>query len=137
MMMVENGFAQISDCGFRVFTSVVSRANNNRGILDAGSKTLTSDTGGLKGFGYISEHPKANIIKFSEEHGFLELKDCKNKPSVGDIVYVKAANLGAGEQIGIQRQGSHTIDGEVSVVLESPFAAIGFVYLVANNWAII
>ena len=88
MMMVENGFAQISNCGFRVFTSVVSRANDNRGILDAGSKTLTSDTGGLKGFGYITEHPKANIIKFSEEHGFLDLKGCKNKPSVGDIVTV-------------------------------------------------
>ncbi|MFL2766226.1 MAG: alanine racemase [Paracoccaceae bacterium] len=88
MMMVEDGFAQISDCGFRVFTSVVSKANDNRGILDAGSKTLTSDTGGLKGFGYITEYPEANIIKFSEEHGFLELKDCKNKPSIGDIVTV-------------------------------------------------
>jgi|TARA_B000000475_G_scaffold148762_1_gene119819 D-serine deaminase-like pyridoxal phosphate-dependent protein len=71
-----------------VFTSVVSKANDNRGILDAGSKTLTSDTGGLKGFGYITEYPEANIIKFSEEHGFLELKDCKNKPSIGDIVTV-------------------------------------------------
>ena len=88
MMMVQDGFAQIADCGFRVFTSVVSRANEDRGILDAGSKTLTSDTGGLKGFGYINEYPEASIIKFSEEHGFLDLKDCKTKPSVGDIVTV-------------------------------------------------
>ena len=88
MMMVEDGFAQMTDCAFRVFTSVVSRANENRGILDAGSKTLTSDTGGLKGYGHITEYPEANIIKFSEEHGFLDLKDCKKKPVVGDIVTV-------------------------------------------------
>ena len=88
MMMVEDGFAQISDCAFRVFTSIVSRANENRGILDAGSKTLTSDTGGLEGYGYITEHPEAKIIKFSEEHGFLDLENCKKKPMVGDIVTV-------------------------------------------------
>ena len=88
MMMVQDGFAQLADCGFRVFTSVVSRANENRGILDAGSKTLTSDTGGLNGFGHINEYPEASIIKFSEEHGFLDLEDCKMKPSVGDIVTV-------------------------------------------------
>ena len=88
MMMVEDGFAQISDCAFRVFTSIVSKANENRGILDAGSKTLTSDTGGLEGYGYITEHPEAKIIKFSEEHGFLDLENCKIKPMVGDIVTV-------------------------------------------------
>ena len=88
MMMVEDGFAQMTDCAFRVFTSVVSRANEDRGILDAGSKTLTSDTGGLTGYGYITEYPEANIIKFSEEHGFLDLENCKKKPMVGDIVTV-------------------------------------------------
>ena len=88
MMMVEDGFAQMTDCGFRVFTSVVSRANENRGILDAGSKTLTSDTGGLEGYGYITEHPEAKIIKFSEEHGFLDLENCKKKPMIADIVTV-------------------------------------------------
>ncbi len=88
MMMVEDGFAQITDCAFRVFTSVVSRANDDRGILDAGSKTLTSDTGGLQGYGYITEYPEAKIIKFSEEHGFLNLSDCTKKPTVGEIVSV-------------------------------------------------
>ena len=88
MEMVEDGFAQTNDCVFRVFTSLVSRANNNRGILDAGSKTLTSDTRGLKGYGYITEYPEAKIIKFAEEHGFLDLENCKKKPVVGDIVTV-------------------------------------------------
>ena len=87
-MMIETGFATQDDCAFHVFTSVVSRGGAERGILDAGSKTLTSDTGGLEGFGMIREHPKAQIHKFSEEHGFLDLSECNDKPVIGEIVRV-------------------------------------------------
>lgn len=87
-MMIDAGIATLEDCAFQVYTSVVSRAGSERGILDAGSKTLTSDTGGLEGFGHILEHPGARIHKFAEEHGFLDLSQCNNKPGVGDIVRV-------------------------------------------------
>ena len=87
-MMIEAGFATLDECALQVFTSVVSRGGEERGILDAGSKTLTSDTGDLEGFGLILEHPKARIHKFSEEHGFLDLSRCNDKPLVGDIVRV-------------------------------------------------
>ena len=87
-MMVKAGVASLDDCAFQVYTSVVSRGADERGILDAGSKTLTSDTGGLEGFGQIVEHPNASIHKFAEEHGFLDLTRCNIKPSVGDIVRV-------------------------------------------------
>ena len=88
MMMVEDGFASLDDCAFQVFTSVVSRGGEDRGILDAGSKTLTSDSGGLEGYGRIIEHPNAKIHKFAEEHGFLDLSRCNDKPQVGEIVRV-------------------------------------------------
>lgn len=88
MMMLDAGVATLDDCAYQVYTSVVSRGGPERGILDAGSKTLTSDTGGLNGFGHIIEHPSACIHKFSEEHGFLDLSKCNDKPSVGDIVRV-------------------------------------------------
>ncbi len=87
-MMMDAGVAALSDCAFSVYTSVVSRAGAERGILDAGSKTLTSDQGGLDGYGFILEHPNARIHKFAEEHGFLDLRGCNEKPSVGDIVRV-------------------------------------------------
>ena len=87
-MMIATGFAQLEDCAYRVYTSVVSRAGENRGILDAGSKTLTADTGGFDDFGLILEHPAARIHKFAEEHGFLDLGSCNHKPAVGDIVRV-------------------------------------------------
>lgn len=85
-MMMATGFAGVEDCALRIFTSVVSRAGAARGILDAGSKTFTSDTGGLDGFGLILEHPQARIHKMAEEHGFLDLSDCEDKPDIGDIL---------------------------------------------------
>lgn len=88
LMMIDAGVATLEDCAFQVYTSVVSRANAERGILDAGSKTLTADTGGLEGYGRIIEHPKARIHKLAEEHGFLDLSRCNEKPDVGDIVRV-------------------------------------------------
>ena len=87
-MMMAAGVAEEADCAFQVYTSVVSRAGPERGILDAGSKTLTSDTGGLDGFGRILEYPEARIAKFAEEHGFLDLSACGQKPEPGEIVRV-------------------------------------------------
>jgi D-serine deaminase-like pyridoxal phosphate-dependent protein len=74
--------------GLMVVATVVSRAGEERGILDAGSKTLTSDTGGLDGHGLILEHPEARIAKFAEEHGFLDLARSNTRPKVGDVVRI-------------------------------------------------
>ncbi|MGD5622387.1 hypothetical protein QUU41_22565, partial [Xanthomonas citri pv. citri] len=64
------------------------RAAPERGIIDAGSKTLTTDTGGLEGHGLILEHPEARIARFAEEHGFLDLSRSNTRPNVGDVVRV-------------------------------------------------
>jgi D-serine deaminase-like pyridoxal phosphate-dependent protein len=87
-MQVAAGVATLADCALSVFTTVVSRAGPERGILDAGSKTLTADSGGLDGYGLILEHPEARIKGFAEEHGFLDLSRCNARPSVGEIVRV-------------------------------------------------
>jgi D-serine deaminase-like pyridoxal phosphate-dependent protein len=87
-MMVACGAATLDDCALHVVATVVSRAAPERGILDAGSKTLTSDTGGLDGHGLILEHPRARIHKFAEEHGFLDLAACNDRPKVGEVVRI-------------------------------------------------
>jgi D-serine deaminase-like pyridoxal phosphate-dependent protein len=87
-MQVAAGVAGWDDCALNVYATVVSRAGPDRGILDAGSKTLTSDTGGLDGHGLILEHPEARIAKFAEEHGFLDLARSNTRPNVGDIVRI-------------------------------------------------
>ena len=88
-MMLECGAATLDDCALTVYATVVSRTAPDRGILDSGSKTLTSDSGGgLDGFGLILEHPQARIHAFAEEHGFLDLKGCNERPKVGDVVRI-------------------------------------------------
>jgi len=88
-MMMAAGWASLADCALSVVTTVVSRAGPERGILDAGSKIFTSDTGwGLTGHGYILEHPEAELARFAEEHGFLDLSRCNNRPGVGAVVRV-------------------------------------------------
>ncbi|MGY4313751.1 D-TA family PLP-dependent enzyme [Bradyrhizobium sp. JR3.5] len=87
-MQVAAGVATWDDCALHIYSTVVSRAGPERGILDAGSKTLTSDTGGLEGHGLILEHPQAKIARFAEEHGFLDLSRSNTRPNVGDVVRI-------------------------------------------------
>jgi len=87
-MQVKAGVASLEDCALKVYATIVSRAGAERGILDAGSKTLTADTGGLDGHGYIVEHPEARIVRFAEEHGFLDLAACNDRPNVGVVVRI-------------------------------------------------
>ena len=88
-MMVACGAATPEDCALTVYTTVVSRAAPERGILDAGSKTLTADPGGgLDGFGQLLEYPQARIHAFAEEHGFLDLARSNERPEVGEVVRV-------------------------------------------------
>ncbi|MDF3061443.1 MAG: alanine racemase [Microvirga sp.] len=87
-MMLACGAATMDDLALTVVGTIVSRAAPDRGIVDTGSKTLTSDTGGLEGHGLILEHPEAKIAKFAEEHGFLDLTKCNDRPKVGDVVRI-------------------------------------------------
>jgi D-serine deaminase-like pyridoxal phosphate-dependent protein len=67
-----------SDCAATVLTTVVSTSVPGRAIIDAGSKTLTSDalfSGEGKHHGYILEHPEYILEDLSEEHGHLAIPD--------------------------------------------------------------
>ena len=87
-MQVAAGVATWDDCALHIYSTVVSRAGPERGIPDAGSNPLTSDTGGLEGHGLILEHPEAKIARFAEEHGFLDLSRSNTRPNVGDVVRI-------------------------------------------------
>ena len=58
-----------------------------------------------------------------------------SSPSIGDIVKIKASSdCSNSYTITISAQGSHTIDGVSSIILESPNAAIEAVYVATNLW---
>jgi D-serine deaminase-like pyridoxal phosphate-dependent protein len=59
------------DCALTVLATVVSVPAANRAIIDAGSKTLTSDLLGLSGYGHVLGRDDIAIDQLSEEHGRL------------------------------------------------------------------
>ena len=83
-----------------------------------------------------SETLAVGVNYFADLAG-AETCDLPASPTVGDAVYIKApSNCSDTNTLTIRKQGSHTIDGEASVVLESPHAAIMCVYVVADLWKI-
>jgi D-serine deaminase-like pyridoxal phosphate-dependent protein len=74
----------LETCALRILATVISRPTPERGILDAGSKTLSSDLHGLDGYGYICEYPEAKIYALSEEHGHVDFSGCARKPGIGE-----------------------------------------------------
>ena len=82
--MAAHGVGTLADCALRIVATVVSRPTADRAIIDAGSKSFSSDPMGLEGYGAILEHPEAALAQLSEEHGHLDLSRCRDKPKVGD-----------------------------------------------------
>ncbi|MCR6670220.1 D-TA family PLP-dependent enzyme [Devosia ginsengisoli] len=81
---VAKGVGTFDDCALTVLATVVSRPTEDRAIIDAGSKALTSDTLGMTCFGLIEAYPDAVITGLSEEHGTIDLSACTSKPRIGD-----------------------------------------------------
>ena len=86
--LIARGACAVTDCALTVLTTVVSRPTADRGVLDAGSKSLTSDLLGLTGYGLIPACPGAEIIGLSEEHGHLDLRLCGARPKIGEKLQV-------------------------------------------------
>jgi len=85
---LKSGAMSLKDCALKVITTVVSRPTADRGILDGGSKTFSSDLLGLEGHGLILEYPEARIYGQSEEHGHTDFSKCERKPEIGERVTV-------------------------------------------------
>lgn len=85
------GVCNLEDCAARVVATVVSTAVPGRAIIDAGSKTLSSDplaAGPKTGYGYVVEAPDAQLFALSEEHGHLDIRKSTRKFRVGDVLTV-------------------------------------------------
>ncbi len=83
---VAQGVGTLDDCALTVLSTIVSRPTQDRAIIDAGSKALTSDTLGMTGFGVLPDHSGALVSGLSEEHGTLALNGENLK--VGDRVRI-------------------------------------------------
>lgn len=88
---VYQGLCRLEDCAVRVVTTVVSTAVLGRAIIDAGSKTLSSDVlaaGDGTGKGYVGEAPDASLFAIDEEHGFIDITRSAHQFRVGEVLTV-------------------------------------------------
>src|ERR1700741_252885 len=79
--------ASLSDCALSVVVTVVSTAVAGRAIVDGGSKTFSYDRfqgADGSGFGIVREDPAAEVERFSEEHGHLNIERSERRYRVGD-----------------------------------------------------
>ena len=83
-LTLRSGAVALEHCALRVLSTVISCPTPERGILDAGSKSLSMDLHGLDGYGYICEYPEARIYSLSEEHGHVDFSACERKPKIGE-----------------------------------------------------
>jgi D-serine deaminase-like pyridoxal phosphate-dependent protein len=86
--MVRLGAATLDDCALFVYATVISHPEPDRVMLDAGSKTLTSDLMGFQDHGLLVDYPEARLHKLAEEHGFVDVSACAKSPEIGEVVRV-------------------------------------------------
>ena len=87
-MQIAAGSATPADCALTVLSTVVSVPTSERAMIDAGSKSLTSDLVGQEGYGEVQALSGARVYNMSEEHGFLDISRLNDKPKVGDLVRI-------------------------------------------------
>ena len=88
---VVGGAATLEECALHVHVTLVSKPTADRGVIDAGSKVLTSDLvppAMGAGYGLILEYPDAVIRELSEEHGVVDFGACASRPKIGDRLRV-------------------------------------------------
>ncbi|HEX7008727.1 MAG TPA: alanine racemase [Phycisphaeraceae bacterium] len=88
---VHGGFCSLEECAATIVCTVVSNAVPGQVVIDAGSKTLTSDRclpAPDSGHGYVLEYPQARITRLTEEHGQVDIRQCDRAPKIGERVTV-------------------------------------------------
>lgn len=91
MNTVHGDFCTLDACAAKIICTVVSNAIPGQVVLDAGSKTLTTDRcipAPDSGHGRIVEYPEAKITRLSEEHGQVDITACRSAPKLGERVSV-------------------------------------------------
>lgn len=86
--LIARGACDLSDCALSVATTVISAPAADRAVIDAGSKSLSSDLFGLQGHGLIIGHEDCDIAALSEEHGHVRLKSGAKPLRIGEVVRV-------------------------------------------------
>ena len=84
-MQIRYGSAQESDCALTILSTVISVPARDRAVIDAGSKTITSERSSEFGvFGLVAGRPDLRFATATEEHGMIAMTSPRRRLKVGD-----------------------------------------------------
>ena len=88
--VVAQGAMRAEDVALFARATVISRPADDRAVVDAGSKTLSTDGPWEPGcgFGYLASDPPTRVASVWEEHGVLRLSENARGLRVGDRVSI-------------------------------------------------
>jgi D-serine deaminase-like pyridoxal phosphate-dependent protein len=88
--VVAQGAMRADEVALFARATVISRPAEDRAVVDAGSKTLSSDGPWEPGhgFGYLASDPSTRVVSLWEEHGVLGLGEAARGLRVGDRVSI-------------------------------------------------
>lgn len=83
-----SGLYTLDECALRIVSTIISIPEPGRVIIDAGTKTLSSDVCFYhNGFGYVVEYPEMEIYSLNEEHGYIHYPDT-DKLQIGQQITI-------------------------------------------------
>jgi D-serine deaminase-like pyridoxal phosphate-dependent protein len=75
-------------CALWVEVTVISDAVPNQIVVDAGSKTFTSDDHPDGGHGSVLGRPGADFTRVNEEHGYVDVSSLDERPKIGEHLQI-------------------------------------------------
>jgi D-serine deaminase-like pyridoxal phosphate-dependent protein len=75
-------------CALWVEVTVISDAVPGQIVVDAGSKTFTSDDHPDGGHGSIIGWPGASLYRINEEHGYVDVSSLADRPTLGEHLQI-------------------------------------------------
>jgi D-serine deaminase-like pyridoxal phosphate-dependent protein len=86
--LLDRNDGQDDRCALWVEVTVISDAVPNQVVVDAGSKTFTSDDHPDGGHGSVIGRPGADLAHLNEEHGYVDVSALAERPVVGQHLQI-------------------------------------------------
>ncbi len=86
--LLDRNDGEVDECALWVEVTVISDAVANQVVVDAGSKTFTSDDHPDGGHGAVIGRPAASLAHINEEHGYVDVSGLDERPAVGEHLQI-------------------------------------------------
>ena len=86
--LLDRNDGEDDQCALWVEVTVISDAVPNQVVVDAGSKTFTSDDHPDGGHGSVMGLPDADFAHINEEHGYIDVSKLGERPVVGERLQI-------------------------------------------------